>query len=170
MQETTEQYVARISGYVAGKNHLKVLGQTAGTIVRLISKATNRQLLSRPSSEKWSPAEILVHLAESEIVFGYRLRIVLGSNGATVQAFDQNAWQENTGYLKKSPREAFELFRVLRKNNIKLLKSLKKEHWDCYGVHQERGRESISRMVELYAGHDVNHLRQMAALLRLSKS
>jgi len=165
MQETTEQYTARISGYVAGKNHLKVLQESSRRIERALKGKPTSQLTKTPAG-KWSIGEILAHLAESEIVIAFRLRLVLGSNGTQVQAFDQNKWQENAGYLKKDPRKSFELFRNLRETNVALLKSLKPEQWDCFGIHQERGRENITRMVELYAGHDVNHVRQIESISR----
>lgn len=166
MEETTEQYVARISGYVEGKNHLRVLQATVKKLKSMIQRAPRRGLVRSHKPGKWSAGEILAHLAESELVFGYRLRLVLGSNGAEVQAFDQNQWQANAGYLKKDVKRSFELFRVLRENNVALLKSLPKERWDAFGMHQERGRENIARMVELYAGHDVNHLRQMENIVK----
>ena len=166
MQETTEQYVARISGYVQGKNHFKVLQSTVGKLKSQMRRAPRNRLLKTSASGKWSVAEILAHLAESELVFGYRLRMVLSVNGTPVQAIDQNLWQSNAGYLKKDLRRTFELFETLRDNNIALLKSLTKEKWDHYGMHQERGRENIARMLEMFAGHDVNHLRQIEAILK----
>jgi len=33
------------------------------------------------------------------------------------------------------------------------------------GVHGERGEESVERMVPLYAGHDLVHLRQIRRIL-----
>lgn len=166
MHETTEQYAARISGYVQGKDHFKILQSTVRKLKLLVGRTPRSRLLKPSAPGKWSAAEILAHLAESELVFGYRLRLVLGANGTLVQAFDQNQWQANAGYLKKDPKQTFEFFQTLRENNIALLESLSKEHWNYYGVHQERGRESIARMVELYAGHDVNHFQQIESLVK----
>jgi uncharacterized damage-inducible protein DinB len=169
MQEKAEQYTRRITGYVRGKNHFKVLQATTNKLHRAIRNATPAMLKRKPAPDKWSVAEILAHLAENELVFGYRLRFVLGSNGATIQAFDQNAWQANAGYLNKHPRQAFQLFATLRGNNIALLRSLSKEQWDFYGMHQERGKETIHRMVELFAGHDINHLKQIKGILKSTR-
>lgn len=166
MQETNEQYVARISGYVEGQNHFKVFQSTVGKLQRLLNRVPASRLKKQPASNKWSVAEILGHLAESEIVFGYRLRMILGSNGIPIQAFDQNKWHENAGYLARNPKMSFELFRIVRESNVALLKSLTKEQWDFHGNHQERGYETIARMVELYAGHDVNHVRQIENLVK----
>lgn len=170
MQETNEQYVARISGYVEGQNHFKVFQSTAGKLQRLLKRVPASRLKKQPAPDKWSVAEILGHLAESEIVFGYRMRMILGSNGTPIQAFDQDKWHANAGYLARNAKMAFELFRIVRESNVALLKSLKKEQWSFYGMHQERGRETIARMVGLYAGHDVNHVKQIEGILNAARS
>ena len=169
MQETNEQYVARISGYVQGQNHFKIFQSTVGKLHRLLKRVPAFRLKKQPAPDKSSVAEILGHLAESEIVIGYRMRMILMSNGTPIQAFDQNKWQANAGYLTGNPKMAFELFRIVRESNVALLKSLTKEQWDFHGNHQERGHETIARMVELYAGHDVNHVKQIESLVKTKR-
>ena len=39
------------------------------------------------------------------------------------------------------------------------------EQWKQFGIHAERGEESVERIVEMMAGHDINHLRQIEAIL-----
>jgi hypothetical protein len=46
-----------------------------------------------------------------------------------------------------------------------LLKSLSPEQWKHYGMHAERGQESIEQIVRLLAGHDINHLQQIERIL-----
>ena len=169
MKETQDQYVERISGYVKGKNHFKVFQGTVKKLQSILEQGERSRLLRQRQADKWSAGEILAHLAESELVLGYRLRLVLARNGATVQAFDQNQWQANAGYLVKDVRESLALFRALRESNISLLKSITKKQWNAFGIHEERGKEDIARMVELYAGHDVNHLKQIENLVKKRK-
>ena len=165
MEETTEQYMQRITGYVAGKDHMSVLKATSGTLAELAKKATGEKLTQRPAPDKWSIAEILAHLAESEIVLAYRLRLVLSASGTTIQAFDQNVWHDNAGYLNQDAVAAMKLFEATRASNIALLKSITKEQWNNYGMHQERGKETVTRIVEMFAGHDVNHTMQIEGIL-----
>lgn len=166
MTETPQQYSARITSYVQGQDHLKVFQSTAKNIARLIKGKAPTALLKRTADGKWSVAEIVAHLAEAEIVIAYRLRLVIGANGTPIQAYDQNAWQSNATYLHRDPRLALNLFTTLRESNVALLRSLKKEQWECFGMHSERGKETVTRMVELYAGHDVNHLRQIESIMK----
>jgi hypothetical protein len=98
-------------------------------------------------------------------VVGWRLRHILGNNGAPVQAYNQNVWAETFDYAHRDAKESIEFFQVLRARNLAMLKALPKELWENYGMHQERGKESIAHLVRLYAGHDLNHLGQMEKIV-----
>lgn len=54
---------------------------------------------------------------------------------------------------------------MLREENLALLQSLEPEQWKHYGVHFERGQESIEHIVRMCAGHDINHLQQIEKIL-----
>lgn len=166
MQETAQQYIQRILGYLDGKNAMDVLAATPRQVERLIKGLTRKRLGKRPSPEKWSVTEILAHLADVEIVQGFRIRLILGSNGTTIQGFDQDVWARYSDYASHDPALSLEGYRVNRQRTIRLLKSLPKEMWDSYGVHSERGKESVKRVSEMMAGHDINHLRQIQAILK----
>jgi hypothetical protein len=113
--------------------------------------------------------EIVTHLADCEIVTGWRLRQILGSPGTPIQAFDQNSWASSGHYEKRDARKSLELFRSLREANLALLKSLTPEQWKHYGMHAERGEETIEHITRLMAGHDVNHLAQVERIVSTKK-
>jgi hypothetical protein len=165
MNETPQQYTERILGYMEGKKPLDVQAASAGKLASLIKGVSMAELRKRPAPEKWSVSEIIAHLADAEIVIGYRLRLVLGSPGAVIVAYDQNSWVTSGHYGERDPRKSVEQFRVLREANLLLLKSLAPEQWKHYGMHSERGQESVEYMVRLYAGHDINHLQQIEKIL-----
>jgi hypothetical protein len=165
MNETPQQYTERILSYIEGKEPLAVQGATAERLDQLIKGVSISELRRRPAPEKWSVNEILAHLADSEIVIGYRLRLILGSPGTPMVATDGDSWAVSGHYDERDPRKSVEQFRVLREANLFLLKSLNPEQWKHYGMHSERGQESIENMVRIYAGHDINHLQQIEKIL-----
>ena len=165
MKETVQEYVQRIQGKLAGQDPLKVQSTTAKKLARLIKGATPAKLRKRPAPEKWSPAEILAHLADAEIVVSWRVRAILGAPGTPIQAFDQDAWVVAGHYGKRDARKSLEQFRVLRDTNLALYKMLAPEQWKHHGMHAERGEESIERIVQMMAGHDINHLEQVERIL-----
>ena len=161
MQETPRQYTQRLLGHIEGKDPLKVQRETPKKLAGLIRGVPRRQLTRKPSPGKWSISEILAHLADVEIVVAWRLRHILSNNGALVQAYDQNVWAETFDYVHRDSKESLEFFRAVRVRNLALLKRLPKKLWENYGMHEERGKESIAHIVRLYAGHDLNHLGQV---------
>jgi hypothetical protein len=86
MNETPQQYTQRILGYVEGKEPLEVQASTPGKLERLIKGLSMTKLRERPAADKWSVSEIVAHLADAEIVTGFRMRLILGAPGAPIAA------------------------------------------------------------------------------------
>ncbi len=164
MQETAQQYIQRILGHVEGQDAIKVQRSTAARLKKQIRGLTPKQLRWKPEPGKWSIAEILAHLADAEIVASWRLRSVIGANGSTIQPFDQNVWASVFEYGKRDAKLSLEVFRILRENNLAMLKALPREAWDSYGMHLERGKETVAHLARMFAGHDTNHALQVEAL------
>jgi hypothetical protein len=166
MPETPQQYTQRMLNHSQGKDPLR-LQQTAPRKFAALTKGLNKkQLARRPGPGKWSIAEILAHLADAELVIGYRIRLILASNGTIIQAFDQDAWADTFNYGSRDPKISLETFRMLRENNLRLLSSVPRGSWKNYGEHQERGRETIDHLVKMMAGHDLNHLLQIEKIAK----
>jgi hypothetical protein len=110
-------------------------------------------------------SEILAHLADGEIVGGFRMRLILGAPGSPIVAFDQDSWVISGHYEKRNPNKSLDQFRAVREANLALLKSLTPDQWKHYGMHSERGQETIEHIVRMFAGHDINHLKQIEGIL-----
>jgi len=165
MKETAQQYIQRITAHVEGKRPLAVQAATARKLARTIKGQPAAKLRKRPAPDKWSVNEILAHLADTEIIVGFRIRLILGAPGSSFLGVDQDSAVTSGHYEKRDPRKSLEHFRVVREANLALLKSLTPEQWKHYGMHSERGQETIEHMVRMYAGHDINHLRQIERIL-----
>jgi hypothetical protein len=166
MTETSQQYIARLLGYVGKKDSIAVLSSTPKKIARYLSGAKRKALYKKPAPHKWSVSEIIAHLAETELVMGWRYRSVAGKNGIRIQAYEQDDWAKNSRYEECDVYEMFELFNVLRSANIAFLKGLPKNKYKNYGIHEERGKETIAHIIRLEAGHDLNHLMQIERMLK----
>jgi hypothetical protein len=170
MQETAEQYIKRILGYVDGKDPMQVQRSSAGRLKKLIQGLTPKQLKWRYEPAKWSIAEILAHLADTEIVGSWRMRSIIGENGITLQPFDQDAWASVFDYQNRDAKRSLETFRILRENNLAMLKEIPREAWDNHGMHLERGKETVAHVVRMFAGHDTNHILQVERIVKELKN
>jgi methionine--tRNA ligase beta chain len=163
--ETAQQYIDRMLGFVATRDPLDVLNRTATRLADLVARRTDDDLRYAPAPERWSTAAILAHLADAEVVAAYRIRMILASPGTAIQAFDQNEWASAFRYADRDPFASLGLFRSLRHGWLQIVSGVDDAWLDRYGVHQERGRETVRHLLRLYAGHDLNHLQQIERLL-----
>ncbi|HSC77241.1 MAG TPA: DinB family protein [Candidatus Acidoferrales bacterium] len=159
-----KQYIARMKSYAGGRDPLKLMAASPAKLKRAVSGLSKAQLLRRPRPKKWSIQEILAHLADSEVVYGWRLRLMLAQPGLPLQPTDQDVWAATLPYKQLPAAKLLEQLQVLRESNLRLLKSVPRPWWNRYGMHLERGKETVGRMVVLLAGHDINHLNQIAAI------
>jgi len=165
VQETAQQYSQRVLGYLEGKDLMEVLSTTPRELEALVRGVPRGTLDQKPGPDKWSVTMILAHIADTDIVQGYRIRLVLGANGIAIQGFDQDAWATASAYPTHDPAVSLSDFRVIRERTVRLLRSITPEQWNQYGMHSERGKESVRRIAEMMAGHDLNHLKQIRAIL-----
>jgi hypothetical protein len=105
--------------------------------------------------------EVVQHLADSELVGGFRLRLVLAQDRPPLTGYDQDLWADRLRYRDVDVRDALEQFTVLRKANLRLWEGLRAEDLPRVGLHSERGEESLEHLRRLYAAHDLLHLRQL---------
>jgi tRNA-binding EMAP/Myf-like protein len=163
--ETPQDYITRILGFLGSREPLEVLGSTARRLAELVGSRPESELRWSPSPDRWSSAAIVAHLADAEIVAAYRVRQILSSPGIEIQAFDQNKWADAMRYRDADAFAALSLFTSLRTNWLRLVTSAPDGWLDRYGMHQERGKETVRHLLRLYAGHDLNHLQQVERLL-----
>jgi hypothetical protein len=157
MAEDVQTYKKRLLGYLGDKNPINILSGTPEKLRQLLQDSISE---NKASSDRWSRLQLLAHFTEGEMVFAVRLRIIATDSGANIQAYDQEKFMERAGYLQEQPEKTLDLFSALRNTNVSYLKNLPEEAWENYGIHSERGKETIRDLVSLYAAHDLNHLKQ----------
>ena len=165
MQETTDQYRQRMFSYLDGRDPVKMQTAAPAKLKKLLTGVTPAKARKRPAPGKWAIAEIVAHLADAELVGGYRMRAILGAPGSQLIGFDQDAWVTALHYGQRNLQKSFEQYRTLREANLALLKTLAPEQWKHHGMHSERGAESVEMMVRMFAGHDLNHFQQIERIL-----
>jgi uncharacterized damage-inducible protein DinB len=128
---------------------------------RAIEGLSPQQLRQRERPGKWSINHILQHLADSELVGGWRMRLILAQDRPPLTGYDQDLWSDRLQYEAEDPADAIERFTVLRRANLRLLERASPDDLKRVGVHVERGEESLEHLRRLYAAHDLLHLRQI---------
>jgi hypothetical protein len=144
------------------RDPLKVVATTARHLEQLSVALGPVRIEEAPAPGKWSPLEILCHMADCEIVFSYRMRQALAEDPHVVQTFDQELWARN--YAGYDAQAAMMTFSCMRQWNLMLLRSVPAEAMFRQILHPERGEMTFRELIETIAGHDLNHLMQLEAI------
>jgi DinB superfamily len=145
------------ASFLNGGNPLDVIAATPARLATLAAAPSRT-----PPPGKWDIREVVCHLADCEIAFGFRLRQALAEPHHTIQPFDQDAWAAS--YAAYDLAGALEAFGALRRWNVKFIAGQPSEAFERQITHPERGTMTFRTLVETMAGHDLNHVRQIEAL------
>ena len=159
------EYAAKLETYTEDKDPLAMQSDAPRILAELIEGVPEQTLRQRPCPGKWSVGEIMGHLAEDEIASSWRYRQMIENSGCALSAFDQDEWARLGDYASWRPSDSLQLFRLLRAANLRMLSRLTADEWSRFGLHAERGKISVRDLVRHMAGHDMNHLDQIRAIL-----
>lgn len=149
---------------LGSQDPIGVLSTTPAHLQQLLA-SFGKEGVNRPLAPgKWSPSEIVMHLADCEIAHGFRYRQALAEENPLVQPWDQEKWAKQ--YRAYDTEQALRAFAALREWNAALIRSLTAEQMARPAKHPERGDLTLRELVETAAGHDINHLRQLEAALK----
>ena len=148
------------------RNPLEVLAQTASALADIVRQHSATVLRTRPFEGKWTPNEVIGHLADSEWVYGYRLRQILCEENPTILGMDQELWVAGQRHNGREPSELVEIFRTMRQFNLVLWRRMSPAELQRVGQHNERGPESLGVMLRMLAGHDLSHLDQITRYIQ----
>lgn len=160
-KENSAAYVKALMDLLGTRDPFEVQAQQLELLEAEIADLADAALRQPEKPGKWSILQVLQHLADSELVTSMRLRMILAHDTPDIQGYDQDAWAAKLNYSECSLTDTLEQLRVLRRVNLKLLHSLNESQMNRVGIHSERGPESVRRISQLVAGHDLLHLNQI---------
>ena len=151
---TAEERQELIAQYEAG--YAEVAGGLQGFPPNLLS--------AHPIAGKWSAAEIVHHLADSETTAALRLRRLLVEDHPVIQAYDQEAFAKRLHYNQLDMAPALDAFRCARATTAQLFPLMSDEDWQREGTHSESGPYTAEDWLRIYAVHAHNHAAQIPRL------
>jgi uncharacterized damage-inducible protein DinB len=148
--------------YLGDRNPQQVLAETPDKLASIFKQLGPAGVEKSPAPGKWSAREIVVHLADCEIAFAFRLRQTLAEDNHVLQPFDQKKWAAS--YAAYNAEAALHVFAAIRQWNLTLVHSLQPEAMSKAVNHPERGNMTFATILELMGGHDLNHLQQLETI------
>jgi len=158
------RYVAAVRALVGSRDPIDVLSETVASIESAVAPLTDDQARQVEAKGKWSVASVVQHLADAEVVWAYRIRMVLAEDRPQITGWDQDRWAERLRYDEIGMTQTLSEFGALRRMNLRLLSRVRPDDLNAVGIHAERGRESGRDLLVQWAGHDLLHLNQLARI------
>lgn len=151
---TTEERQLLIAQYKDGYNE----------VANALNGFPSDKLIAHPIAGKWSAAEIVHHLADSETTSSLRLRRLLAEDHPLIQGYDQDAYAAHLHYNQREIGPSLDTFRGTRASTAQLFGFMSDEDWRREGTHSESGSYSAEDWLKIYAAHAHNHAAQIRRL------
>jgi len=135
------------------------------TIQRLIKMIPADRLDVATHTGRFSPREVIAHLADWEPISRGRMQTAIATPGATVPDLDEGAIAIEKKYSEWDPIATSEEFIRRRAETIKFLEGLSDEEWTKVAVHSRRGAMTVYDYANLELGHDMYHIAQLCTAL-----
>ena len=160
-----QTYVRALLDLLGSRDPLQVMGELLPWLDRRIAGLPDGTLRRPEAPGKWSVIEVIQHLADSDMVAGYRTRMMLSEDRPPLQGYDQDRWASELHYRDVDLPQALDQPRGLRSANLSLWRSLTPAQLKRVGLHSERGPESVAFLLRLMGAHDLVHRRQIDRIL-----
>lgn len=154
-------YVAETLALLGDTDPLVVLTETPDYILAKVEELEEEQFHIPEGPGKWSLAQVFMHLADAEIAFGWRARLVLTADNPPLHGWDEGMWMSRFDGANTDPEQALDTFLTLRDWNMRVWQSASAADLQRMGIHSERGPESFDLLRRMTAGHDLRHRRQV---------
>jgi hypothetical protein len=161
-----DAYTRRMLELLGDQDPIAVMEELVPALETAVSGMAQTEMCRVEHEGKWSILEVMEHLVDTEMVYGYRVRRILAEDEPEIQGFDQDLWARRLRYNEGNCRDALSDLVVLRHRNLRLFRSLGPTELERAGIHAERGRETVGRTLQLMAGHDLGHRMQIERVKR----
>jgi hypothetical protein len=162
-------YVRALLDLLGTRDPLEVMAELLPSLEARL-RGVAEPVLRRPEAPgKWSVVQVIQHLADSDLVAGYRTRMILSQDQPLLPGYDQDRWASEFQYEHVPLTLAYDQLRGLRAANLHLWKQLTPRQLDRVGVHAERGPESAGYLLRLMGAHDLVHRGQIERILSSSR-
>ena len=118
----------------------------------------------RPPGEDWSMRDVVIHLADSELVGAVRIRLALAGDEPDLPVYDQEAWKRKLLYVFRDPEAALSAFQQTRYGTAELLRECSPEAWERTANHPQIGVVTVADLMVFGADHAEDHAAQLRAM------
>jgi hypothetical protein len=126
---------------------------------RAIAGLTREELNAYPVPGTWSIQQIVIHLMDSDLIAGDRMKRVIAEDRPTLLGYNETLYSQRLFHDQLDPEMACDLFAKNRLLMTEILRRLPDEAFERVGCHNEVGAKPLSYFVQNYIDHVHHHLK-----------
>jgi DinB family protein len=146
---------------------LDLLAATPGILRGLMCEVSDEDARWKPAPDRFSIAEVLAHLSQSEGNYRMRVDRFLSEERPELEADDAQLHLDL--YRNANSQDEFDHFEGQRETNVEFLRTLDESDGGLVALHLAAGEITLAHMLYEWAMHDIGHIRQIAELVRARK-
>ncbi|MBA4743895.1 MAG: DinB family protein [Muricauda sp.] len=124
----------------------------------LLQQTPEEKLNYAYAEDKWSLAEVLVHVIDTERIFQYRALCIARNDKTPLPGFDQDTYVPYSNADKRSKKNLMEEYKAVRDSTIFLFNSFDEETIKRVGV-ASGSKMSVRALGFIISGHQAHHIR-----------
>ncbi len=132
---------------------------------RLVAMIPEGRLDERLDLTRFSPREVVAHLADWEPLLRERVRQAVERPGSKIVGEDETRRAKERRYDQSDVANELDSFDRERRKTVEYVQSLRPEDFEKVAIHTERGPLSARDLVEMLVGHDMYHVEQLTNFL-----
>ena len=152
-------YVQALVDTLGDREPLEVMRQTPTIVRAMCGELTDAQWRTPMADGEWNALQVVGHLLDVDVVYGFRWRLVLTEDRPSYPGYDEKRWSL---LPRPAPAQVLATLEGLRAVNLAVLDQVDGDGRRRLGVHGEQGEEHFDLTVRKVAGHDLAHLNQLA--------
>ena len=128
-------------------------------------RGLNDQQLNTPYGPgKWTPRQVVHHVADSHMNAFIRMKLVLAEDKPTLKPYNQEHWAEFHDASAIPVASSLAIIRGVQDRMAIMLDQVKDSDWSRAAQHPERGQITLDDLLTLYSRHGEKHCGQITGL------
>lgn len=146
------------------RNAIEKIRAMPAKLEAAVTGLTDKQLDTPYGEGKWTPRQVVHHVADSHMNALARMKLTLTEAEPTWFAYKQDEWVKTPDVLTIAPQTSLAIIRGVQERMATLLEGMGDQDWQRAGIHPERGEMTIDDLVELYSRHGDKHVGHIMGL------
>lgn len=153
-----ENYISKAEGI----NLIDAIHLSTDFLLQTVSDLQENKGNFAYASGKWTIKQVLIHIADAERVFSYRLMRFLRADPQQPLPFDENSYAENCNATDRTLQSVIEELIAVRNSTLALIRSITSSDLNKTG-NTSAGQITVNALGFVICGHSTHHLQILKA-------